>query len=180
MGSLTSHMLQHVFLMNVLVPLAVIVWPKKLRPRRLWCSWPWATAAQIILIWGWHHPVGLAAAMNEPVLMAVMHLSLASAAAWFWFAIWTMPRDGTWRALFALLVTGKLFCLLGALMVFSPSVLFDFSSSISHAPGAVTLADQHGAGMLMLIACPMSYVVAGVVLASRWVFGLEANERVNA
>jgi putative membrane protein len=42
------------------------------------------------------------------------------------------------------------------------------------------LDDQQLAGMLMLIACPLTYVAAGVVLAGRWLFGVEADHAANA
>ena len=66
-----------------------------------------------------------------------MHVTLGLAAAWFWLTIAAMPRDASWRAIFALLVTGKLFCLLGALLVFAPNVLFGSMATAHHGhPGS--------------------------------------------
>jgi putative membrane protein len=169
-------MLQHIALMNVLVPLWAFLAPARFRPRGLWRTWPWATAVQIVLLWGWHSPGVLPTALGSLPLMALMHLSLTAAAAWFWLAIATMPRDESWRAMFALLVTGKLFCLLGALLVFAPNLLFDLGAGHHHhAASAAPLADQQAAGMLMLVACPLTYVAVGIVLAGRWFLDLERN-----
>jgi putative membrane protein len=184
-GHLSSHMLQHIVLMNLAVPILVFfVLPNfrstaRLTPAGLWRSWPAATAVQIILLWGWHSPGVLPGAMSSSLLMALMHLSLVASAAWFWLSIATMPRDASWRAIFALLITGKLFCLLGALLVFAPDTVYDFTG-MHHAMHGSALADQHLAGLMMLIACPASYVLAGVALASRWFLGIEAETERHA
>jgi putative membrane protein len=168
-------MLQHILLMNVLVPVCAFATPKRFRPRHLWRSWPWATAAQMILLWGWHSPGILSAATGSFGLMLVMHLTLIAVAAWFWLAVATMPREGTWRAVFALLFTAKLSCLLGALLVFAPNALFRLGNGTGHHGniGVSALDDQQLAGMLMLIACPLTYVAVGIVLAGRWIVSLD-------
>jgi len=179
MGQFASHMLQHLVLMNLMVPVAIFVFRGHLHQRWIGHSWPWATAAQIVLLWSWHSPSALAAAMASPLLMALMHISLVMAAIWFWASIAAMRREESWRALFALLITGKLFCLLGALLVFAPNLLFDLGSAHQHSTAGQTLEDQQMAGMLMLIACPMSYVAAGIVLAGRWFLSLDQDERAH-
>jgi putative membrane protein len=62
------------------------------------------------------------------------------------------------------LLTGKLSCLLGALLIFAPRILY--TSGHQHSAMA-NLTDQQLAGLLMIIACPLSYVTAGVVLAAQ-------------
>jgi len=174
-GPLSLHMLQHVVVMNVLVPAAVF--GLSLRgPRGLWKTWPLATAAQLALLWGWHAPPTLAFAMAQPLAMAAMHLSLALAAFWFWASIASAPPTGRWRAIFALIVTGKLFCLLGALLVFAPRQLFDMGGHAHHQT-AGGLADQQLAGLIMLTACPLSYVLIGIVISARWFLSLEREAR---
>lgn len=174
-GPLSVHMLQHIALMNVAVP-ALVFFVLSYRSVALAKTWPFATAAQLALLWGWHSPPALAAAMAAPWVMMFMHLSLVLAAAWFWLAIASMPAVARWRSIFALLITGKLFCLLGALLVFSPRVLF----GAHHGPMAGALADQQMAGLIMLVACPLTYVLAGVWLTARWFLALEAQGRADA
>jgi len=178
MGHLATHMMQHLVLMNLVVPLAVLLF-RRLFNEAIGRSWPWATAIQVVFLWGWHNPPALGAAMASPVLMVLMHVSLSAAAAWFWASIAAMPREESWRALFALLVTGKLFCLLGALLVFAPNLLFDLGATHYGTAAAMSLDDQQMAGMVMLIACPLSYVAAGIALAGRWFFSLEQDERTH-
>ena len=174
-GPLSGLMLQHMALMNLAVP-GLVYLLRPTVPPVLFRYWPLATALQLALLWGWHAPPSLTAAMSNPLVMLVMSASLTAAAAWFWLAIYAMPAAGRWRAIFALLVTGKLFCLLGALLVFAPRTLFGAMEQGSQAVSmAESLADQQLAGLVMLVVCPLAYITAGVVLASRWFLGMEAS-----
>lgn len=173
-GPLSELMLHHMVLMNLAVPgLIYILRPTV--PSTASRNWPLATATQLALLWGWHSPSALGAAMSNPIIMLAMDASLTAAAAWFWLAIYATPAAGRWRAIFALLVTGKLFCLLGALLVFAPRALF---GAMMRGPDVAlmseSLADQQLAGLVMLVVCPLVYITAGVVLASRWFLRMEA------
>ncbi|QYO76062.1 cytochrome c oxidase assembly protein [Devosia salina] len=168
-------MLMHLMLMNAMVPIGVYVLKRLGRLPRIWRIWPWATAAQLAMLWGWHSPVILSAATQNLGLMMLMQVNLGGAAALFWISIASMPQHESWRAIMALLITGKLFCLLGALLVFSPNLLF-YDAGANLMPAAGALADQQLAGIIMLVACPLSYVTAGIILASRWVLALEDRE----
>ena len=78
-------------------------------------------------------------------------------------------RKGQWRSLGALLLTGKLACLLGVVMIFATRDVYTLQGvSIPFCTtGPSTLADQQLAGLLMITACPLSYLVAGVVIAAQ-------------
>ena len=56
-------------------------------------------------------------------------------------------------------------------------LLFEAAASVhgAHAMtfGNVTLSDQHLAGLLMVAACPLSYVLTAIVLAAQTTSGLE-------
>lgn len=163
-GHLAAQMLTHILLMSAAAPLLAFAarrwWPR----RRAHFLVP-ATVLQVAALWAWHSPPALDAAMRSGLLHTVMLLSLLAAASWFWWTIFD-ARERRWQAILALLVTGKLFCLLGVLLVFAPRVLY-----AGHAGG---LADQQLAGLLMLIACPATYVAAGVVVAARWLGRIES------
>ena len=178
-GPLSGLMLQHMVLMNLVVPGVIYL----LRPTVLSSvskNWPLATATQLALLWGWHSPPALVAAMANPVVMLIMGASLTAAAAWFWLAVYATSATGRWRAIFALLVTGKLFCLLGALLVFAPRSIFGtMMHGVEVVPLSESLADQQLAGLVMLVVCPLIYITAGVVLASRWFLTLEAESRTD-
>jgi len=179
LGPLATHMSQHIVVMNAAAPLAALailcfapaprMFTDRIGPLAL------ATAAQIVLLWGWHTPQSVAAAWHQPVLMIAMHLSLFAAAVVFWYAVFSIRGRDRWQPVLALLVTGKLFCLLGALLIFAPRALYalDLSGHAGHASGVGGLADQQLAGLLMITACPLTYVTAGVIIAARWVLELD-------
>jgi putative membrane protein len=103
-----------------------------------------------------------------------MQMSCFAAALWFWLAILADRSAMRWRALFALLITGKLFCLLGALLVFAPRLLYGdvAAHGLQVAGHDAALADQQLAGLLMLAVCPLTYVLAGVIIAAQWMSDL--------
>lgn len=193
-GFLTHHMAAHILAMNVVAPALVLALPTLPVRRRAVAtagfstgangvsveglgsgrSLAAATALQLALLWGWHTPAVFAAATASAGLMALMHLSLFATALWFWSAVVTATRRGDWGPLGALLVTGKLFCLLGLLLAFAPRALYAsaafiqscFASGGTFGPSP-PVADQQLAGLLMLTACPLVYVTAAIVIAQK-------------
>lgn len=178
-GFLAPHMATHIVVMNLAAPLAVMLWRRMVATMpdgALSSSVGPATAFQIALLWGWHLPKPLAFAYAHPGMLALMHVSLFAAALWFWNAVIKEAGEARWRALCGLLITGKLFCLLGILLTFAPRALFVRAAEICFGAGATAgslLQDQQLAGLLMLIACPLTYVVASVVIAARWLGEME-------
>jgi putative membrane protein len=159
-GPQAGHMAAHIASMNVVAPLlAAVVASRRrlpdLRPALLWA----ATLGQIVLIWAFHAPAIHAVATSHPWLQLGMHAVLLTAALLFWISVLTLSGKPRWQAVPALLVTGKLTCLLAALLVFAPRVLY----GAGHAPHAA-LDDQHLAGLLMIAACPLGYLVPAVVI----------------
>lgn len=168
LGPLSLQMTHHLMLMNVAAPLVAILMVTQLPAlggRALWI----AAASQLLLLWAWHLPSVQQASAASGLLQATMLFLLGAAAMAFWLAIITAERAGGWRAVAGLLLTGKFACLLGALLIFAPRDLYElpglalaFCSS-----GPSSLADQQLAGLLMVTACPLSYLTAGVVVAAR-------------
>jgi putative membrane protein len=104
-----------------------------------------------------------------------MQASLLGASVWFWFATFSESGTFRWRAIFSLLVTGKLFCLLGVLLVFAPRLLYEGLPADHGHLTAGAMVDQHLAGLLMLAVCPLTYLLAGVVIAAQWLRDLAAD-----
>jgi putative membrane protein len=159
-------MVIHIVAMNVLAPLLATGWAvlapvRSVGGRELWA----ATTLQIAALWIWHLPAAhhLAAASTAGTL--AMHASLLMAAIWFWLSLIRLREAQQWQGIFALLITGKLACLLAALLVFAPRTFLVTQSH--HDVTALVLDDQHLAGLLMIVACPASYVLAGVLIAVR-------------
>lgn len=122
-----------------------------------------ASVTQVAAIWALHVPKVLAATMANTALHSAAQAALLVAAVWFWLAI-AAQKDNGWRAIVALLVSGKLVCLLAVLLVFAPRFLYPMELHHGMESG---LADQQLAGLLMIVACPVTYIVAAIAVAAR-------------
>jgi putative membrane protein len=166
LGTLSRHMVMHIVAMSVLAPLLATGWAliapgRSTGGRELWA----ATALQISALWLWHLPAAhyFAAASSGGTL--AMHASLLITAIWFWLSLVRLRDAQQWQGILALLITGKLACLLAGLLVFAPRPILAAHSK--HDVAGLALNDQHLAGLLMIVACPASYVLAGVLMAVR-------------
>ncbi len=173
LGPRASNMATHILVMSALAPFLAVLWARFSSAPMLSTGRALAivTAAQIALLYAWHAPRALAYVEVHPAAHLSMHASLLAAALLFWLAILGDHGVARWRGVAALAITGKLACLLGVLLVFAPRVLD--ASIRGSATSEMMLADQRLAGLLMLAACPASYILTGVMIASRWLFDME-------
>jgi putative membrane protein len=186
-GSLTAHMASHIALMNFLAPLMALAAIACLPSARSFSFshkgmlLP-ATVSQIAALWAAHTPALLAVSFSDALSHVALQGLLLLVAIWFWVAVFAQPNRHFWRALLGLLFTAKLFCLLGALLVFAPRSLYlpHSTHSAGGLSSAVATDDQQLAGLLMLLACPLSYVIAGIVISSRALRALEAADEADA
>lgn len=175
LGTLSGHMVEHMALLAVAAPITAGV----LRGRFVDVAGGAlvsATILQLSLIWLWHAPPVLTAAGSSTPLHVAMGLSLFVAGVLFWSAVYGVAQRSRWKSVLALLLTGKLFCLYAAILVFAPRVLYA-GGEHSHHGGSVgiDLADQQLAGMIMITVCPLTYVAAGIALTVRWIYAIERN-----
>lgn len=161
-GPQARHMGYHILAMNIIAPLVAgiaVGWRGDIRDTK--ASWLWiATITQIAAVWLSHAPSAQAAAMASLGFQLAMHGMLLATAIWFWASVLSLSDAQRWQALPALLLTGKLVCLLAVLLIFAPRELYD----AHHHHAVRTLDDQHLAGLLMVVACPLSYLVAAFVI----------------
>ena len=166
---LTEHMLRHVVVVNVVAPLAVLAGRGFFMRGSSLAGWLGPIAVvQIVLLWGLHLPGGLTFAAAGPASASAAHLSLAAASLLFWVAVFDASGTRVWAALSALLLTAKLSCLLGVLLIFAPRPLYSGYLSSGGVPVAAAIDDQQLAGLLMLSAYTFSYLGAAVVIVARW------------
>jgi putative membrane protein len=168
---MADQMIAHILAMNVVAPLAALAWLAARSDRRPARALAPATALQIVLLWGWHLPAAMGIAAASAWASGAMLLSLLAAAAWFWWSVFGAPAEARWRALGALLVTGKLFCLLGVLLTFAPRAIY--GAHVPHTAPGNAVADQQLAGLIMLAACPLTYTLTAVFLAYRWLVAID-------
>jgi putative membrane protein len=167
----------HIAAMNVTAPIAAVAmahWQAGrtrvfARPQALWT----ATIIQLCVLWA-AHSAAVHHFMQIDVMSAVaVHALLFLVALTFWLAV-AQAASHKWQAMLALLVSGKLACLLGVLFIFAPRPLLVLGAPHgSHQDHGALLADQHLAGLLMIAACPLSYVLTAVVLAAQVLDGRE-------
>ncbi len=163
LGPQAQHMGLHILAMNVVAPAIAGIVVARWNVRDASLSWLWiATVAQITAVWISHAPPVQAAALTFPGIQLAMHALLLAAALSFWMLLLSLSDTRRWHALPALLLTGKLVCLLAALLVFAPRALY--GAGHQHGPHIPALDDQQLAGLLMIAACPLSYLVAATVI----------------
>ncbi len=162
LGHLSQHMTAHILTMNVAAPLAAALFVRSLEPRSVTPGAVWTLAtAQMLALWFLHTPRFHAISAHTPAVALAVHVALAGLAFGFWSALLSLNAGRRWHAPAALLLTGKLACLLAALLIFSPRLLY---AALDHGHGApISFADQQLAGLLMIVACPLSYLIAAVL-----------------
>ncbi len=161
-----AHMLQHLLVMNVAALLIGASFPR-LGARAL----PAVTILQLAALWMWHMPAVFAVAHHDAVLQVLMQVSLFGAALLFWRAVLDSKTYSVWRRIFALLITAKVFCLLGAVFVFTRRTLYPAFGDPAQW-GLTALDDQQLAGLLMVSSCALIYVAAAIALFARWLFSI--------
>ena len=179
LGPLSAMMAGHILVMNALAPLLALSLASRSRGRLRFLEHGRALAAasilQIAVLWSVHAPPvtgNLSGAAHLPLQAILFGTALL-----FWSAVFSQRGLHRWRSLLALLITGKLFCLLGVLLVFAPRLLYAPLSHGHDVPAiSPMLADQQFAGLMMIVACPLSYVLAAILIAARWLDDISQNE----
>jgi putative membrane protein len=174
-GPLSLHMLEHMALLSIAAPITGLALPNASTPssgRAL----AFIAGLQIALLWTWHLPPVFSQASDSRALHLLMSGSLYGAGVWFWSAIQRTNARDRWQAVMALLLTGKLFCLFAAILVFAPRLLYSLDTHAHFGHGGVNLADQQLAGLIMITVCPLTYVAAGIVIAVRCIGALSDHE----
>ena len=159
------HMVQHLLSMNV----AALLFASVLR-RNEWLSFslPLVATFQMVSLWMWHTPAVFIASHGNFQLDLLMKASLFAGALLFWIAILDYRANSLWIRIFTLLITGKVFCLLGAVFVFTRRPLYPIHGD--PGPWMSAIEDQQLAGLVMVSACALTYVAAAIALFVHWMF----------
>jgi putative membrane protein len=193
--SLAAHMAQHMLLLALVPPLLLAGRPAAVMAHALPRDWSrrmhafghgallratgWlaaATVAHSAAMWAWHLPAATAAALANDAVHWAMHGSFLLAGLWFWAAVWRRLRDpdaGAGAGVVALVAVMAQMGLLGALLTFSPRVLYADYLLRAPALGLDPLADQQLAGLLMWVPSGLPYLLGGVWLLRRGLLRLE-------
>ncbi len=188
----SAHMVQHELLMIVAAPLFVMS-----RPLSAWlwafpAAWrvaigklfhqpgwrrPWllitaplcAWTLHALALWLWHLPALFEAALHNEVLHALQHLFFLGTALVFW---WSLLRSDTRRvrgiALLSLFATFVHTGALGALLTLSQRVWYPSYALSASQYGLNALQDQQLGGVVMWVPTGFVYLLAALVLSTRW------------
>ncbi|MGZ5051517.1 MAG: cytochrome c oxidase assembly protein [Methylobacter sp.] len=159
-GVFSRHMIIHIALMTVAAPVVAGLLHGFTSSATGFSGLCAAATLQTVMLFIWHAPSAISLTMHDHGKALWLQAMLFGSALWFWHAALTQAGKHLWRAVIALLLTGKAFCLIAVLLVFAPRVLYSGM--------AVDLADQQLAGLLMITVCPLTYVLAAITLIFRW------------
>jgi len=190
----SAHMTQHEILMVVAAPLMVLgrphivfLWalPAKWRERvghlALWrcISGPLtATVLHAIALWIWHLPSWYQATLRSDFIHALQHMSFLFTATLFWWALihGRYGRVGYGVAVVYVFITAAHSGALGALIAFSPQVIYPIYQVTTSQWGLDAIEDQQLAGLIMWIPAGVLMTILGVALFAAWLG--EAERRV--
>jgi cytochrome c oxidase assembly factor CtaG/cytochrome c2 len=199
------HMTQHEVLMLVAAPLIVlgrpltaILWALPAGSRRGASLWTrrraWSVAWRAVTgpltvfllhgaaLWIWHLPSLYQAALGNPWIHAVQHLSFVLTSALFWWALLhgRYGRAGYGVGVFYVFATAIHTGALGALLTFAPRVLYPvYTARAGHLHGRVNpLEDQQLGGLLMWVPFGVVFVVAGLAMFLAWMGESERRVRI--
>ncbi|NEV76344.1 cytochrome c oxidase assembly protein [Rhodopseudomonas sp. BR0C11] len=162
----SARVTHHVVLVAVAAPLLALPWRRSKLARLL----ARASAAVFILhtvsLWLWHAPAPYAAALADPVVFWVMELSLLGSAVALWLAILS-PVAPIGRTLGLLLGSVVQMGMLGAVITFARTPLYDAHLGVTTAWGLSALQDQQLAGLIMWVPASLPYLAVALVLLAR-------------
>jgi putative membrane protein len=119
-----------------------------------------------IVVWAWHTPALHHAARHQTWALVLEQSSFLAAGLFLWVLgghhAQREPRRGA--GVVALLFTSMHMTLLGALFALASRPLFQHATGTAEA---LTLADQHLGGAIMLLVGGASYLVGGLWLTAR-------------
>jgi len=185
----SMHMVQHVLVMNVAVPLLLLARPERYFPAalpriaRAWSAarhraaivrvWRQLSSIEIgfvinaLAIWVWHVPVAHNWALRSSTAHTLQHLTFAIAAIIFWAGIWrTIGRARAGLAILSLFGTAVHTGVLGAFLTLSTASWYNgYSPELF---GLDRIADQQLAGLIMWIPGGVAYVGAALLLMANW------------
>ncbi|MEZ0171303.1 cytochrome c oxidase assembly protein [Microvirga sp. TS319] len=190
----TAHMIEHEILMAVSAPLLVMARPiagmlwalppggRRIagtieRNRIIARIWSFlidpavATLIHGIAIWIWHVPILFNAALANPVVHGLQHISFFATAILFW---WALLRGrarvrGYGVAAFYLFLTALHSGFLGILISLTKTPTYPGQTAAAPEWGLSPLEDQQLAGLIMWIPAGVVYAAASLVMMGIWI-----------
>ncbi|HEX3598457.1 MAG TPA: cytochrome c oxidase assembly protein [Polyangiaceae bacterium] len=198
----SAHMAQHELLMVVSAPLIVMgrpfvafLWALPIEERarirafvhapNARAAWSFVSAPLFVLLlhgaarWLWHVPRLFEAAMKHDVLHAFQHVTFFGTAALFWWAVvhGRYGKAGYGVGFLFVFATALHTSMLGALIAFTPLVLYPIYRTRSLLVGSDAHVDQQLAGFIMWVPSGFVLGAGAVVLFALWLVESERRAR---
>lgn len=197
-ATFAAHMVQHLVLMVVAAPLLAfgipalaLLWNLEPATRQRLARW-WVARRTLrrsvatlaaplaagvlhsLALWLWHLPALYDAAVEQPVLHLLEHMSFFWSALLFWWPVMSSHGRGaatrrTMPTLAMVLLVAVQGNILGALLTLSPVPWYSAHLATTGPWGLTPLEDQQIAGALMWIPASLVYLAAILALAARLV-----------
>jgi putative membrane protein len=187
----SAHMVEHELLMAVAAPLLAISKPlgafmralprncrqalsRGTRGRIVQTAWRGvldptvATVLHAIALWVWHAPILFDATITNELLHRLQHISFLGTALIFWWALFRRPRAEFGMGAIHVSATMAHMSLLGALLAFSPDVLYRVQTASAPEFGLTPLQDQQLGGMIMWVPAGTIYAAIAVAMLAFW------------
>lgn len=194
----SAHMAQHIVLTAVAPPFLLLgkpltlVWSLPPQARMAvghWMRngllpriWRWlahpisAFLIEAAVLWGWHAPRAIHAALENDIVHASMHVSFLAGGVLLWKSL---AHPGARRNADYLIAAAASFLtmlhtgMLGALLTFAPRSYYPFYEDRPLAWGLTLLEDQQLAGLLMWVVCGIIYTVVALLCIGAFLHDLE-------
>jgi len=197
-GQLFSmHMVQHMLMIIVAPPLLWLasplpfaMWGLPVRARRQVATWlkPGSTFRRrlraltspgiawmlfVVVLVGWHDPGAYQAALRNQLVHDLEHLSFFVTAMLFWWHVICaaphihkrLPRGARIAYILAVVPANMA---VGATIAFSGQPIYPYYVGVPRLWGMTVLQDQMLSGIIMWIPGSMMYILAALILISRW------------
>lgn len=143
-------------------PLVRGVWRSVTQPLHAW----WIHAA---VLWIWHAPALFMATLRNDAIHTAQHFCFFGSALCFWWALFQTHHRAQYGAgVFYIFTTAIHTGILGALMIFSPRVIYTIYEPTTPAWGLTGLEDQQIGGLIMWVPAGIVYMTAGLGLFYAW------------
>lgn len=197
-GNLSSaHMVQHMLMMNLAAPLVALGSPAivvlngipfnyRRLVGRVWRRLDAATLRHPVVawlvyaigLWAWHLPTLYEAALRNPAVHDLQHVTFFASGFIFWRAVLDRSgrRLGPGVGLIYLFMTSLHATVLGVFMTLAPRPWYPGYDGKTEVWGLTPLEDQQLAGLIMWMPACLAYAIGAVGLLTAWL----ANEEYPA
>ena len=163
-GSFAAHMVLHMSVVGIGVPLLAIGWAAHAARHAMPLMWPIVVSVlDFVVIWGWHSPYLHHLSRTEPLMLVLEQASFAGVALLVWFVAFAgSPLAGA----ISLFFTSMHMTVLGALIGLAPRPIYPGHHHGEAWLGLSAMQDQQIGGVVMLAIGGVVYLGAALWLVA--------------